>query len=50
MCYCKNGEETLGAAIEGNTAKVPQVQSEIEEAEAEETEDKPSRAQQQKQK
>eukprot|EP00747_Dinoflagellata_sp_TGD_P140967 gnl/TRDRNA2_/TRDRNA2_176069_c26_seq6.p2 gnl/TRDRNA2_/TRDRNA2_176069_c26~~gnl/TRDRNA2_/TRDRNA2_176069_c26_seq6.p2 ORF type:complete len:420 (+),score=152.85 gnl/TRDRNA2_/TRDRNA2_176069_c26_seq6:55-1314(+) len=34
MCYCKNADETLGAAIEANTAKVPQTQSEIEESES----------------
>lgn len=34
MCYCKNGESTLSAAIDSSTAKVPQVQSDIESAES----------------
>merc|ERR1719460_2934532 len=34
MCYCKTSGETLGASIAGNDAKVPQLQSEIEEAES----------------
>jgi len=34
MCYCKNGAATLGASIADNNAKVPQVQSDIEEAES----------------
>jgi len=34
MCYCKTGKGTLGASIADNNAKVPQVQSDIEEAES----------------
>jgi chromosome segregation ATPase len=34
MCYCKTGEETLGKSIADNDAKIPQVQSDIEESTA----------------
>jgi len=34
MCYCKNGKETLGASIADNDAKIPQIQSDIEEGTA----------------
>jgi len=34
MCYCKNSGGDLNDAISGSTAKVPQVQSDIEESEA----------------
>jgi hypothetical protein len=34
VCYCKNGAADLEAAIAGSTAKVPELQSSIEESEA----------------
>merc|ERR1719213_760852 len=34
MCYCKTGAETLGKSISDNEAKIPQVQSDIEESTA----------------
>merc|ERR1719393_89621 len=34
MCYCKTGAETLGKSIADNDAKIPQVQSDIEESTA----------------
>merc|ERR1719262_1477003 len=34
MCYCKTGAETLGKSIADNEAKIPQVQSDIEESTA----------------
>jgi len=34
QCYCKTGASDLQASISGNNAKVPQVQSDIEEAES----------------
>merc|ERR1719262_349161 len=33
-CYCKTSGETLGQSIAENEAKIPQVQSDIEEAES----------------
>merc|ERR1719389_46108 len=33
VCYCKTGSSTLGQSIADNNAKVPQLQSDIEEAE-----------------
>jgi len=35
MCYCKNGDEALGASIAAAEGKVPQVTSDIEAGEAE---------------
>jgi len=35
MCYCKNGDEALGASISAAEAKVPQVTADIEAGEAE---------------
>merc|ERR1719379_2522751 len=32
MCYCKNGAAELQSSIDSNTAKVPQVQHDIEES------------------
>merc|ERR1719191_1384344 len=34
MCYCKTGSETLGKSIADNDVKIPQLQSDIEEATA----------------
>merc|ERR1719353_465719 len=34
MCYCKTGKDTLGKEIADNEAKIPQVQSDIEESTA----------------
>merc|ERR1719440_1159933 len=34
MCYCKNGADTLGKSIADADTKIPQLQSDIEEAEA----------------
>jgi chromosome segregation ATPase len=34
QCYCKNGEADLTASISGSNTKVPQLQSDIEEAES----------------
>merc|ERR1719395_230156 len=34
MCYCKSSGTTLADSIAGNDAKIPQVQSDIEEAES----------------
>merc|ERR1719386_686953 len=35
MCYCKNGDEVLGASIAAAEAKMPQVTADIEAGEAE---------------
>jgi len=37
MCYCKNGAGTLGKAIEAANTKMPQVASDIKEAESKKT-------------
>jgi len=37
VCYCKNGAADLEAAIAGSTAKVPELQSTIEQSEAQAT-------------
>merc|ERR1719236_203004 len=34
MCYCKTGAETLGKSIADNDAKIPALQSDIEESTA----------------
>merc|ERR1719387_1195438 len=34
MCYCKSSSETLGKSIADNDAKIPQLQSDIEESES----------------
>jgi hypothetical protein len=37
MCYCKNGGSDLNGAISANTAKIPEVQSAIDENTAQKT-------------
>merc|ERR1719313_2894188 len=45
MCYCKSSGTTLADSIAGNDAKIPQVQSDIEEAESKMTNTKAELAQ-----